>query len=154
MKSEQSLFTVFLRAETLMRLCTILAFPDGEGAYISSKQNHRFFHFTSQAAPNGGKCPEGKRGAVSKKAGQIGLIASSEASCMVYSRTKWGLRGGNLALQGRCQRSRRMSCSSYSRRLVLRFWFFPQLCWSYGFHLYCSCCGCMVLIFLKALALV
>ena len=26
------------------------------------------FHFSSQAAPNGGKCPKGERGAVSKKA--------------------------------------------------------------------------------------
>ena len=54
--------------------CVGLAFPDGEGAYISSKQIcFGFFHFTSQAAPNGGKCPKGERGAVSKK-GRIGLI--------------------------------------------------------------------------------
>ena len=37
------------------------------------------FHFSSQAAPNGGKCPKGERGAVSKKVGRMSCISSSEA---------------------------------------------------------------------------
>nr|DAL28326.1 MAG TPA_asm: hypothetical protein [Caudoviricetes sp.]DAM83097.1 MAG TPA: hypothetical protein [Caudoviricetes sp.] len=44
------------------------------------------FHFSSQAAPNGGKCPKGERGAVSKK-GRIGLISPRLCpGCMVFKR--------------------------------------------------------------------
>ena len=41
----------------------LLAFLDGEGAYISSRQNRfDFFHFSSQSCPQRREVPEGRKG--------------------------------------------------------------------------------------------